>query len=333
MAQHAARTVEAVLLERDLTVRLGLRELPAPGAGEVLVRVERAGVCGSDLHVLRTGAWVSHWPATLGHEVIGIVEHCPAGELAAGQRVVVDSRVPCADCAGCTEAPNRCERLAWVGEAFPGGFESHLVVPARNLVICPPGLDPAVGVLSEPLAVAMHAVGKLRQPPQRVLMLGYGPIGALVHLEIARRWPAAAVTVREPDPGRRRKAAAMGAAEVSGSAATAGGARWPLVVDAAGYAGSLADAVAMAANGGSVLAVALGHDPVELVPARIVESGLAILGSNGFDAELPEAVALLASDPGRWRPVISETISLKDAAARLSGLVETPSPGKVLIRP
>jgi threonine dehydrogenase-like Zn-dependent dehydrogenase len=63
-------------------------------------------------------------------------------------------------------------------------------------------------VLSEPLAVVMHAVGKLPRPPRRALVLGYGPVGALVHLEIARRWPQTAVAAREVDPGRRRLAAA-----------------------------------------------------------------------------------------------------------------------------
>ncbi len=67
----------ALLLDRELTLRTGPRELPEPKPGEVLVRVEWAGVCGSDLHVLRTGDWVSYWPATLGHEVAGTVEHCP----------------------------------------------------------------------------------------------------------------------------------------------------------------------------------------------------------------------------------------------------------------
>jgi threonine dehydrogenase-like Zn-dependent dehydrogenase len=104
-------------------------------------------------------------------------------------------------------------------------------------------------------------------------------------------------------------------------------------VDAAGYPGSLADALSMTANGGTVLAVALGHDPVEIVPARIVESGLTVIGSIGFDTELPEAVSVLAADPGRWRGLISETVPLRDAAGRLRQLIDAPSAGKVLIRP
>src|SRR5258708_7980250 len=78
--QPAGR-VASVLLDEDLTLRLGSRVLAAPVPGQALVRVEWAGVCGSDLHVLRPGAWASGWPATLGHEVAGGAEPCPARAL------------------------------------------------------------------------------------------------------------------------------------------------------------------------------------------------------------------------------------------------------------
>ncbi len=75
---------DALLLDQQLALSLGTRELPAPAPGEALVRVAWAGVCGSDLHVLETGAWVAYWPATLGHEVAGVVQDCPGGEMAPG---------------------------------------------------------------------------------------------------------------------------------------------------------------------------------------------------------------------------------------------------------
>jgi 2-desacetyl-2-hydroxyethyl bacteriochlorophyllide A dehydrogenase len=318
----------ALLLERDLSLRLGSRLLPPALPGQALVRVEWAGVCGSDLHVLRTGAWVSYWPATIGHEVIGVVEACPGGELAPGQRVVVDSRVPCGNCQGCQIAANLCERLAWVGEALPGGFASHLLAPVTGLVACPTELEPEVGVLSEPLAVAMHAVARLPVQVTEVLILGYGPVGALIHLEITHRWPGAAVTVAEPHPARRMLATALGAEMLC-----SGQRRWPLVIDAAGYPGSLPDALATARTGGTLLLVALGHEAVQLVPARLVESEMTVLGSNGFAGELAEAVSALACDPDRWRPVISEAVLLDDAAERLPELTTSPAPGKVVIRP
>jgi len=327
----------ALLLDRELTLRTGPLDLPDPGPGEVLVRVEWAGVCGSDLHVLRTGDWVSYWPATLGHEVTGTVEHCPGGELPAGTLVVIDSRVPCGNCAGCAAGPNRCERLAWVGEAHPGGFAGHLVLPVSRVVPCPASLEPAVAVLAEPLAVAWHAVGRVPGDPERVVILGYGPIGALVHLALTagRSVPPPEVTVIEPARPRRELAAALGAhvAAREDIAARPVAQRPELVVDAAGYPGSLADAVALTATGGTVLAVALGHEEARLLPAEIAERELTITGSIGFADELPEAVAALDRDPDRYRPVVTEAVPLEDAPGRLRDLLTTPSSGKVLIRP
>ena len=112
---------DALMLDQQLNVVLGMRELPAPQPGQALIRVAWAGVCGSDLHVLKTGAWVAYWPATLGHEVAGVVQECPGDEFAPGTTVVVDSRLPCAKCAGCQTAPSLCERMQWLGEAIPAG--------------------------------------------------------------------------------------------------------------------------------------------------------------------------------------------------------------------
>jgi threonine dehydrogenase-like Zn-dependent dehydrogenase len=339
--------VRALLLERDLSLRVGERELAEPAPGELLVEVDWAGVCGSDLHVLRSGDWVTDWPATLGHEVTGRVAASPGGQLASGTRVVVDSRVACGACPGCATGPHLCESLAWFGEACPGGFASHVLVPAGRVAPCPADLEAAIAVLAEPLAVAMHAVsragfgpgptaaGSGASPagggPERVTIAGYGPIGALVHLEIARRWPGAAVTVVEPVAARRQLAAALGAG-LAGTITETG--RPPqLVVDAAGYPGSLRDAIAGCARGGAVLVVALGHQPEPLLPAELAERELTLAGSNGFAGELSQAVAALAADPDRYRPLVTEAIVLDEAPRRLRELLTQPAAGKVVIRP
>jgi threonine dehydrogenase-like Zn-dependent dehydrogenase len=319
---------QAVLLDRGLTLHLGERDVPEPLPGQALVRLEWAGICGSDLHVMRTGDWVSDWPATLGHEIVGIVQRCPGGELAEGARVVVDSRVPCGSCAGCQRAANLCTGLRWVGEAYPGGLARQGVFPAAGLHPCPPELEAAVAVLAEPLAVAMHAVGRIPGQPSRACILGYGPIGALVHLELARRWPGIDVSVREIDPDRRELAEAFGA----GLAAAGGDQTWPVVVDAAGYPNSLRDAIASTENGGVVLQVALGHAPITIDGSAIVEHALTIIGCNGFDAELPEAIAVLNRAPDAYRPLITEALLLEEAVPRLRELPTRPSVGKVVIR-
>jgi threonine dehydrogenase-like Zn-dependent dehydrogenase len=326
---------EALLLDEQLVLSLGTRQLPPPLAGEALVRVAWAGVCGSDLHVLRTGEWVAYWPATLGHEVVGVVQECPGAEVAPGTVVVVDSRIPCRRCAGCQKAVSLCENISWLGEAMPGGFARHLVVPVTSLVPCPPQIEPAVAVLAEPLAVAMHAVSSLMRRPDDVLVLGYGPVGALVHLELARRWPGLAISVSEILGPRRQLAMALGArlAPLAPGDERASTARFSLVVDTAGYPQSLSDACTLAGNGGTVLVVALSFDPVMVAPAELVERNLTISGSVGFDDELEEALSVLTSDPDRYRPLVTEAVLLEEAAERLAALRDEPSAGKVVVHP
>jgi threonine dehydrogenase-like Zn-dependent dehydrogenase len=324
--------VEALLLSRELSLSIGQRELPVPAHGQALVRVAWAGLCGSDLHVLRTGSWVGYWPATLGHEVYGVVEECPGGEVEVGTAVVVDSRLPCGTCPGCQVALSLCERMTWLGEAIPGGFAQYLLVPSGNLVPCPDGLEGAIAVLAEPLAVAIHAVSRLRSAPLNVLVLGYGPVGALVHAELERRWPRVRVVVSEPVQARLELALAMGA-EPLGEPVAGQGERFDLVVDASGHAGSFNQACLWAANGGTVLLVALCFDGAHIVPAEVVERTLTITGSVGFDDELGPALAVLASRPERYRALVTEAVLLKEVPARLGDLSSAPPAGKMLVRP
>lgn len=318
---------DALLLDEQLNLSLGHRTIPEPNHGQLLVRLEWAGVCGSDLHVLRTGDWVSQWPATLGHEAVGVVELCPGNEIAEGTRVVIDSRMPCGECSGCRRAPNQCDAMRWVGEGMPGGFQRRAVFDVKQVVACPDSLESAIAVLAEPLAVAMHAVNRGGVVPERVLILGYGPVGALMHAEVVRRRPDVAVTVMEPHEPRQQMARAAGATLISDCLDD----RWPWVIDAAGHANALADALDCAETGGTVVLVALAHGPVTVAPQVITERALSIVGSNGFNDELPLAIAALNANPDHYRWLITESVMLDEAPARLSDLTRMPSAGKVVI--
>jgi 2-desacetyl-2-hydroxyethyl bacteriochlorophyllide A dehydrogenase len=319
----------ALLLDRDLSVHVGERELADPARGEVRVRVEWAGVCGSDLHMLRTGEGVTGWPAVLGREVAGTVEASPGGEVPAGTRVVVGS----GEASGTREAPGTA--------GVCGGFGGHVLVPAGRAAVCPEGLEAAVAVMAGPLAAAMHAVGRGPAEPGRVLILGYGPAGALIHLELTRRWPETVVSVAEPDAARRQLAGAFGAEPLETTSGIAQpdrpGIPQPdqprLVVDAAGYPGSLGDALAGCARGGTVLVVNPAQQPVPVLPAGLAERELSLVGSAGFRGELPGALAALAAEPDRYRPLVTEAVLLDEAPGRLREMLAAPAAGAVLIGP
>lgn len=325
---------EAFLLDRDLTMEVGMRELPAPASGEVLLRVEWAGLCGSDLHVMRTGDWVAEWPATLGHEIFGRVESAPAGSgLALGTAVVADSRIPCGTCPACLAADtDACSHVAFVGEARPGGFATHCVLPEALLHPVPDGLEGATAVLAEPLAVALHLLGHVAGEPHAVAVLGHGPIGALIHAELRRRLPDAAVEVAEPVALRAALARAWGARCVPAARELRQGA-YDLVIDAAAYRASLVDAIALAAPGAQVLVAALSEHEVTVRPMELVERRLRIIGVNAFRGELREAIALLSAEPWRYEPVVTEAVALADLPERARRQLERPDEVKVLVQP
>ena len=317
--------VPAFMIDAELRMSVGRRELPEPGPGEALVRVEWAGLCGSDLHVMRSGEWVTEWPATLGHEIFGRLE----GD---GRAVVVDSRLPCGRCGACATDPDRCPHLQFVGEACPGGFASHCVVPTRLLHDVPDGLEGSTAVLAEPLAVALHALSHLRDAPARAAVLGHGPIGALVHAELRRRHPDAEIDVAEPAALRRSLARAFGAHTAAAAGELPHGA-YDLVVDAAGYATSLSDAIRAAAPGGQVLLLALSEAAVPVRPMELVERRVTVTGSNAFVDELPQAIELLAAEGWRYDPVVTDAVALDELPAVAAAQIERPDAVKVLVRP
>ncbi|HVO55039.1 MAG TPA: alcohol dehydrogenase catalytic domain-containing protein [Solirubrobacterales bacterium] len=325
--------VRAALMDADLRVRIGERELGDPGPGSVLVKVDWAGVCGSDLHAIETGEWISEWPATLGHEVSGRVEALGEGvELALGTPVVIDSRIPCMECEGCATDPDRCTRVTVLGEACPGGFATHVLVPARSAHPVPANLQGEDAVLAAPLAVAFHAISRAPSSPSSVLVLGHGPLGALLHIELRRRFPQVEVSVAEPAPRRAELATALGARCVA-EASSLSAAAFDLVIDAAGYRDALGDAVRTVRDGGTILLVALAGEPAGVGLKAVVQRRITIAGINAFIDELPEAIMALSAEPWRYRPVITHAIGLEELPDAIDKEAIRATAVKVLVHP
>ena len=177
MTSVAMGQMRAILLGRDLKLSLGTAEVRRPEAGEVLVRVEYCGICGSDgRHAIASGDWIEYWPAILGHEAVGVVEESVDPAIRIGERVVIDSRRPCEQCALCRRgARGLCESLTWMGESAPGGYAEYVVVPSWTLHRIPDRLQSEVAVLAEPLAVVDSTLDHLPATAGTVRILGGGP--------------------------------------------------------------------------------------------------------------------------------------------------------------
>jgi 2-desacetyl-2-hydroxyethyl bacteriochlorophyllide A dehydrogenase len=185
----------------------------SPDWGDVLVRVEAAGVCGSDRHMFR-GEYPTALPVTLGHEFCGIVEACGQGvtRLRPGDRVTVDPNIGCGHCSRCREGRvNLCRDLQAIGVTRDGGFADFAVVPETQAIVLPSSVDPLHGAFSEPLACCLHGLDVARiRPGSSVAVLGGGVIGMLM-VELARLAGARTVALVTRQAARRALAAEIGA--------------------------------------------------------------------------------------------------------------------------
>src|SRR3990170_799016 len=196
--------MRASFYQGSRTFTTGSAPRPVPQAGEALVRVERVGICGTDLHIYQ-GHLDHRVPrgGVIGHETFGGVGGPPGGGGAGGgARVVVEPLWFCGACRACRMgASYLCYGLKVLGVDLPGGMQEYWAVPAARLLKVPPTLADDHAALVEPLAVATHDVRRAQvQAGDRVLVFGGGPIGTLIALVARQR--GADVAVAEVNPFR-----------------------------------------------------------------------------------------------------------------------------------
>ena len=180
-------------------------EPPAPGPGEVLVRVGRVGICGTDLHAFRGRQPFFTYPRILGHElgveVVALGPDTAGSGVAVGDRAAVEPYLNCGTCIACRRGrTNCCERLQVLGVHCDGGMVEWLVVPAHKLHVSKLPLEHLA--LVEMLCIGSHAVSRAQlTPEEQVVVVGAGPIG-LATAQFAKL-TGANVAVMEISPTRR----------------------------------------------------------------------------------------------------------------------------------
>lgn len=160
------------------------KELPKParGEGEVLVRIRRIGVCGTDLHIFTGNQPYLSYPRIMGHELSGTVEEAPEGSrLSAGDVVTVIPYISCGECSACRKGKsNCCRNIGVLGVHRDGGMVEYLSVP-QQFVLKAEGLSLDQAAMTEFLAIGAHAVRRGSvEKGQKVLIVGAGPIGMAV---------------------------------------------------------------------------------------------------------------------------------------------------------
>jgi len=302
-----------------------------PGPGEIQVRVDATGICGSDLHSYGEGAVGDTpcvYPMVLGHEPAGTVMKTGAGVTgwAPGDRAALEPALYCYHCEACrTGHHNVCENIRFLSNpGTPGFFREFVNLPAPNLVPIPPALSLDLASVAEPLAVAMHSLLFASvQPGETVAVIGAGPIGLLT-IACLKNARAGRIWAVEPLAHRRAMALAMGAdAVVDAGAGDAArelnaetkGRGVDCVIDCAAKKDTTNQAIRAVRWAGRVVLTGIHSDalvPFEVSPMRRKE--LTIFNVRRSNGETHAAIEMLAARPELFAPMMTHRRPLEKVA-------------------
>jgi propanol-preferring alcohol dehydrogenase len=281
---------------------------PAPGPGEVVVRVAAAGICHSDAHYRSGNPTPPTLPLTLGHEIAGEIAATGTGIDGArvGERVAIHYVVSCTRCRSCARGTEQfCESYDMLGMTRDGGWADCVVVPARNAVPLPQSISfEHAAVMMCSSATALHALRRARlRPGDRVVVFGVGGLG-MSAIQLAALLGASRVFAVDVSDERLDIAAELGALPVRAEEAArqiteAGGA--DVALDLVGVDGVLRSAIDVVAPQGRVVAVGIAAQPAQLSPYHdLIGPELELIGSN--DHLLSEIYELVGyADEGSLR--------------------------------
>ncbi len=282
---HAAPGLE---LRSDVPV-------PTVGINDVLVRVHKTGICGTDLHIESWDAWAQGaitTPLTVGHEFVGEIVEVGANvtDFAPGDLVSGEGHVVCGRCRHCLAGRRHlCAKSIGLGVGRDGAFAEYVVLPMTNIWHHWTGVDPEVAAIFDPFGNAVHTALAFPILGEDVLISGAGPIG-LMATAVARHAGARHIVVSEPNAFRRELAIRMGAtmaidpreralSDVFGDLDMVEG--FDVAMEMSGNARALRDAIGSMAHGGGVAILGLPTEEISLDINMVVMKMLTLRGIYG----------------------------------------------------
>ena len=337
-------------------VRIEERDVPTPAAGEVLLKILRSGMCGTDASEYKSGPKIfatqtqhpvsgHHGPMILGHEFIGEIvgDVDAASGFVTGDMVASGAGISCGTCKRCTEMrTNLCEKYVTLGLNRHGGMAEYVAVPTSTLVKIPAGLSLDAAGIAQPLAVGLHAARRAGvRDGDRVLLIGAGAIGTFVLAGLKNLF-AAEVTVLDFGGSRLERAARLGAdhtVEVGENAEADikkifGDAGIDVIIEASGAPGQLQFAIGLVKRGGNILQVGLPSTKQEVDVHKIVMSEINIQTTLAHvcDQDLGPALEILGSTTLATE-LIEGVYPLSEISTQLELLGAGKIQGKVLFDP
>lgn len=292
--------MKAAVLENWLDLRLEDIPVPVPGENEALIKVIRAGVCGSDITVYRGKHMTATVPTVLSHEILGRIESLPAGyagPFTVGQRVLMNPIISCGTCAACRRGlPHVCENLKLLGIHVDGGFAEYTKVAVDKLVAIPDDFPDEVAILGEPFAVGAHVmVNSDVQPGDKIFISGGATVGLYIAI-FAKAAGAGRVIISEINEPRRRFVESMGIETINPTqtdamdlmrSVTDGG--FDIVYDTSGAASCVLQMPDLCRCGGKLLSLGLSGDAYQFIIGKVSFKEIKLIGNRLYSQEDFEA--------------------------------------------
>jgi 2-desacetyl-2-hydroxyethyl bacteriochlorophyllide A dehydrogenase len=295
--------MKVMVYTRPREMRIEQRPYPALAPGEVVLRVDASGICGSDLNGYFGHDRTRSPGMILGHEICGTVMESASPHYPKGLRVTANSAWSCGRCDYCVSGrDNLCDERKSMGKHRPGGYSEFVAIPASALIDIPQDMEPVRAALTEPVAVALHTINlamkSLSRPisEARALVLGGGAIGFLGAM-VLRSYACRALMLAEINPLRRVSAQRhIGCDTCDPREAEPEANVYDFVLDAVGSTQSLAIALKAARKGGVIAEAGLHDNEVSLDIQKLTRAQVSLIGAANYPTtELRAAVRLLNS--------------------------------------
>jgi threonine 3-dehydrogenase len=326
---------------------LELRDVPRPeiGINDVLVRVHRTGICGTDLHIEAWDPWAAktiHPPLVVGHEFVGEIAAVGSnvGDFAPGDLVSGEGHVVCGRCRHCLAGRRHlCAKTVGLGVGRDGAFAEYVAIPMANVWHHWPGIDEEVAAIFDPFGNAVHTALAFPVLGEDVLITGAGPIG-LMAAAVVRHAGARFVVVSEPNPVRRAIAARMGAtvvvdprerdlADVQRELGMVEG--FDVALEMSGSPAAIRAALDNMAHGGSMAILGIPTEDISLDVNEIVFKLLTIRGIYGREMyETWYKMTVMLQSGLDITPAITHRFSFRDHEAAFAA-ARSGDAGKVIM--
>jgi threonine 3-dehydrogenase len=328
-----------------------LQEVPIPEIGptDVLIQVEKAGVCGTDLHIYGWDKWAQHRvhpPLIIGHEFMGRVVAIgdAVRAVAVGDRVSAEGHIADLTCVLCrTGDAHICERVKIIGVDRDGSFAEYIAMPEYNVWKLDPAIPDEYAAIFDPLGNAVHTVMAAGVSTKSVVITGVGSIG-LMAIPVARAAGAAAVYAIDVNPAKLDLAKRLGADEtfdardpdlVARIHKLTNGDGADVLLEMSGQGSAIDSGLQMLRNGGTAALLGIPSDNISInLAERIIFKGLTVLGINGrkmFETWF-QMEALLATGKLNLEPAITHRLKLSEFHKAME-LLQSGEAIKVVMRP